>query len=153
MISIARYCATGVALLALSSCSTLTLEHVDFGWPVESVLPVSNAHTIEEGRYGISCSVANVAREEFQDSTALRGVKLRLLRNGEGFYFLTGPRFKHVYVFKPGPHELSLKSSIEVSKTALQNPALNQRPPYVELVDGDMFKIMLTSDEIAEGKK
>ena len=153
MISIARYCAFGAVLLALSSCSTLTLEHVDFSWPVESVLTVSNTHTIEEGRYGLTCSVANVAREEFQDSTALRGTKLRILRNGEGYYFLTGARFKNVYVLTPGEGTLTLKARIAVSETGLTNPALNQRPPFVQLLDASAPARLLSSDDIVEEHK
>ena len=144
-----------VAVLPLlfCSCTSLQIENVDYGWPVESVLTVSDGNTISEGRYIVSCRVAKIAEEEFKDSTALRGTSVRLIRNAEGFYFLTGPRFKNVYVFKPGPAELSLKSKIEVSKTGLTNPALNQRAPYVELLDGETFQKMLSSDEIVEGKK
>ncbi len=142
-----------IVLVALPSCSSLTLERVDFGWPVESVLTVSDTNTIDDVRYAVTCSVARLAAEEFQDSTALRGAKLRLLRNTEGYYFLTGPKFKHVYIFQQSPRELKLKNALEVTKTGLQNPALNQRPPHVELIDGDTFKRLLTSDDIVEGKK
>ncbi len=140
-------------LIALSGCSSLRIDNVDFGWPVESVVSVSDGNMIEEGRYIVSCSVSKIAEEEFQDSTALRGQKLRLIRSAEGYYFLTGPKFKNVYVFQSGTGELSLESKIEVSKNGLRNPALNQRPPYVELLDGDSFRRLLTSDEIVEGKK
>lgn len=139
--------------LLLPACSSLRVDHVNYGWPVESVVTVTDANSIEEGRYIISCSVAKIAFEEFQDSSALRGAKLRLLRSNEGYYFLTGPRFKNVYVFESRESELSLNSKIEVSKTGLVDPALNQRPPFIELIDGDAFRKLLTSDEIVEGKK
>jgi len=141
------------ALLCLSGCSVLMLEQVDFGWPVESVVTVSSSNTIEDVRYSVRTGVGPLAREEFQDSTALRGARLRLLRNSAGFYFLTGPRFKHVYVFAPGPSTLTLNRAIPVTETGLKDPALNQRPPYVELVDGDNFRRLLTSDDIVEVKK
>ncbi len=80
-------------------------------------------------------------------------MKVRLIRSSEGYYFLTGPRFKNVYVFESGEAELSLKTKIEVSKGGLANPALNQRPPNIELVDGDSFRKLLSSDDIVEGKK
>ena len=145
---------TTVLLFALSfllpACASLTIENVEFGWPVESVLTVSDRNTVEERRYGVGFSVAPVAGEEFQDSTALAGKTVRLLRSGEGFYYLTGAGFKHVYVFAPAPRELRLKKSIEVSTTGLKEPALNQRPPYVELVDGKTKKT-LSSDDVVEG--
>jgi hypothetical protein len=141
------------SISAFSGCSSLTLQRVEFGWPVEAVVTVSNNNMIEEVRHGFSCRVGDLAVEEFKDSTALYGTKLRLLRSSEGYYFVTGPRFKNVYVFAPGAHELVLRSAINVSETGLQNPALNQRPPYIELLDGDAIHLMLTSDDIAGGKK
>jgi hypothetical protein len=143
-----------LCMVLLLSCSSLTLENVDYGWPVESVTTVSPTNMVSEGRYALSFSVAPIAQEEFQDTTALRGSQVRILRNQEGYYFLTGPRFKHVYVFKPGRHELNEQKIIEISQTGLQNPALNLRPPYVELLDGEGFrKIMDRSGIVEEGKQ
>jgi len=148
-----KICFAPAALLVFSSCSSLKMDYVDFGWPVESVVTVSSVNKIEDLRYSVSAWVAGLAQEEFQDSTALHGAKLRLLRSSEGYYFLTGPRFKHVYVFSPGPSSLILNKSIPVAEGGLRNPALNQRTPYVEVVDGDNFHVLLTSDDIVEVKK
>jgi hypothetical protein len=141
------------AALSIVSCSGFQLDRVNFGWPVESVVTVGSNNLIEDVRYAVTAGVGALAMEEFQDSTALRGAKLRLLRSTEGYYFLTGPRFRHVYVFSPGASSLALNSSILVSEAGLREPALNLRPPYVELVDGDTFRRLLTSDDIAEVKK
>jgi hypothetical protein len=140
-------------VFTFSSCGSLSLQWVDYSWPVESVLKVSQNNTVEEGRYAISIRVTNLAIEEFQDSTALVGVSLRLLRSEEGFYFITGPKFKSVYVFNPGPKELNLRSKVEVSEAGMKSPALNQRAPYVEVVDGKDWKRLLTSDSVVEEKK
>ncbi len=143
-----------LCMVLLLSCSSLTLENVDYAWPVESVTTVSPTNMVTEGRYSLSFDIAPVAQEEFQDTTALRGSQIRILRVQEGYYFLTGPKFKHVYVFKPGRHELKEEKIIEISQTGLQNPALNLRPPYVELLDGDSFRrIMDRSGIIEEGKQ
>ena len=143
-----------LCMVLLLSCSSLTLDNVDYGWPVESVTTVSSENMVTEGRYSLNFNIAPVAQEEFQDTTALRGSKIRILRDQEGYYFLTGPRFKHVYVFKPGRHELKEEKIIEISQTGLQNPALNLRPPYVELIDGEGFKrIMDRGGIIEDGKK
>ncbi len=86
-----------------------------------------------------------------QDSTALIGKKVRILRNDEGYYFMTAQGFKNVYVFSPDVNGLSKESIIMVSETGLRNPALNLRPPYVELLDNDGFRRLLTHSDIAEG--
>lgn len=139
--------------LGLQSCSTLTLQWVDYSWPVESVLKVSKNNTIDEGRYAISMRVTNLALEEMADSTALIGTSLRLIRSEDGYYFITGPKFKHVYVFTPSARELNLKTRIQVTETGLTAPAFNQRTPYVELLDGKGWRKLLTSDGIAEEGK
>lgn len=138
---------------AFSSCASLSLQWVDYSWPVESVLKVSQHNTIDEGRYAITIRVTYLALEEFEDSTALIGTSVRLIRSEEGYYFVTGPRFKNVYVFTPGASELNLKSRIHVSDAGLKSPALNQRTPYIELLDGKTMKQLLTSDNVVEEKQ
>ena len=142
-----------VITLTLPACSSLRLENVDFGWPVESPLTVSATNIVEDMRYAVAFPVAQLAMAEFADSAALRGITLRVIRNHEGFYFVTGPRFKHVYIFAPRASSLVQSAALEVSTTGLTAPAFNLRPPYVELIDGGANARLLTSSEIVEGKK
>jgi hypothetical protein len=137
--------------LLLSGCG-LTIEGVHYGWPVESVLTVGPDNRVADGHNGVSFSVAEIAQEEFQDSSALQSKQVRLLRSDEGYYFLTARGFKNVYVFSPGPAKLHVKSRLAVAPNGLLDPALNQRTPYVELVDGTSVK-KLTSNDILEGGK
>ena len=141
------------ALMILSACSSLTIRDVNYGWPVESVLPVGPENRVEDRRYSVTFDASALAYAEFQDSTALQGTSLRLLRNEEGFYFITGRRFKHVYVFQQEAHELSLVTQIQVLPTGLKDPALNQRPPHVELIDGKEVRLLLTTGGIDEETK
>ncbi len=139
------------------SCASLTLENVNFGWPVESALTVSEKNTIDDVRYGLTCNVASLAVEEFQDTSALKGKILRVLRNPQGYYFVTGAGFNYVYVFGPGEGTLSLHKSISMGNTEkdepvrLADPALNQRPPNVELLDGKL-RHLLSPDGIIENE-
>jgi len=136
----------------LTGCSSLTLQNVDFGWPVESVLTVDRHGSIADPQRGLSADLTPLSVAELQDSLALRGMTVRIIRSSEGFYFLTSARFKNVYVFSPGEKELSLKKAIEVSPQGLRDPALNQRPPHVELLDAGLPKpVLLTSGGIVEG--
>jgi hypothetical protein len=146
-----RFSLASLAVVSLASCG-MTVENVHYAWPVESVLPVGDDNIVQDGRHSLQFSVAAIAEEEFENVGALRGKEIRLLRSVEGYYFLTAKRFKHVYVLKPAPSELRLESRIAVAPNGLQDPAFNQRPPYVELLDGGKA-IRLTSDEIVEGKK
>jgi hypothetical protein len=141
-----------VPLALFPACSPLTLEQVNFGWPVESAITVNSLNRAEEGRYALSFPAGPLAFMEFKDSTILLGASLRVIRNTGGFYFVTGPRFKNVYVFSPEPGALKLLNTIEVSQTGLNTPALNQRPPYIELLDGNAPARYLTNAALHEGK-
>jgi hypothetical protein len=144
---------TGIScclLLALTGCSSLTIKDVSFGWPVESVVSVSQTNMVDDVRYAVAFRVAAIAMEEFGDSTALSGATVRLIRNAEGYYFLTGERFRHVYVLTPGKSELSLHQKVLVDPNGLTNPAMNQRPPLIELLDMNMVKARLSSDGIVK---
>jgi hypothetical protein len=140
----------------LSSCASVRLEPADFGWPVESALTVTTANTVEEARYCVTFNVAALAAEEFKDTSALKGGTVRVLRSADGFYFVTGNGFEHVYVFTADGPALSLKEKIRVvpeqenGRKGLRNPALNQRTPYVEMLDENGVRVLLTSGGIAE---
>jgi len=137
----------------LASCSPLTLNNVDFGWPVESVVTVGNDNMIQERRYGLALNVAGLATEEFADSNALKRASLRVLRSQEGYYYITGRQFKHVYVLKPGAAELVAKSKIKVGEHGLHNPALNLRPPHVVLLDENGVRVYLDSDDVVKNPR
>ncbi len=134
----------------LSACASLTLEQVDYAWPVESVLTVQENNTVTEGRHALTFNVAPLAEKEFHNPNALKGKEIRILRNTEGYYFITAPQFKHVYVMTPQAGELTLHSQLEVSQQGLRKPALNQRTPYVEVLDGTSLRLLLTGDDILE---
>lgn len=136
----------------LAGCSSVTLRDVDFSWPVESVLTVDRKGAVEDPQRGITANLTPLSMEEFQDSVTVRGMKVHMIRSHEGYYFFTAPRFKCVYVFAPGERELTLKSAIEVAPQGLREPALNQRPPHVELIDPSLAApLRLTNDGILQG--
>lgn len=83
--------------------------------------------------------------EETQDSLSFAGKTIRLIRNNEGYYFMTSNDFKHVYVFSVEKNAFSLQNKILVNETGLSNPAFNQRSPYIELLD-DAKIYKLTSE-------
>lgn len=141
-----------VLLLLLPGCSSVTLENANFAWPVETVLTVNSMNVIEEGRHFFAVNVAPLAQAEFQDSTALRGKPLRVIRNTNGYYFVTGPRFKRVYVFRAGEGAFEGVTSIQVSETGLNQPALNQRPPFIELLDGNAPPRYLSNSDFLQEK-
>jgi hypothetical protein len=135
-----------------AACSVLTLQPANFSWPLESVLPVDDNGKVTEDRYAIEVNTIGLFFEEFQDSLSYKGKEIRMIRDNQGFYFLTASNFKNVYVFKVDEGKLVQENKIFLSEFGLQTPAFNQRDPYVELVDGT-YKMNLTHKGTEGGSK
>jgi len=134
-------------IILFNACSTLRLKPANFAWPVESVLQADENGIITNERYSLSFNTAGVFYEEFKDSAGYKNTEIRLLRNTNGYYFLTAMNFKNVYVFEIDDGDLVLENKILVDANGLENPALNQREAFVELISGEI-KLFLTKDGI-----
>jgi len=139
-------------ILITAACSVLRLQPANFSWPLESVLSVDDNGKVAEDRYSIEVNTIGLFFEEFQDSLSYRGKEVRMIRDNQGFYFMTASNFKNVYVFKADEGTLKLEKKIFISEFGLQTPAFNQRNPYIELVDGTN-KMNLTHKGIEGGSK
>ncbi|MHB1686040.1 MAG: hypothetical protein ACYCVH_01470 [Ignavibacteriaceae bacterium] len=142
-----------LSFLFIAACSTLILKPADFAWPVESVLNVDNNGKVDLQRYSISFDTRKLFLKETGDSLGYQNQQLRVIRNSKGYYFMVANNFKNVYVFNVDDGAFHLEKKIEISdKTKLQNPAFNQRPPFIELVYGenDSSKVNLTEKGISK---
>jgi len=139
-------------ILITAACSVLTLQPANFSWPLESVLPVNDNGKVTEDRYSIEVNTVGLFFEEFQDSLSYKGKEIRMIRDNQGFYFLTSTNFKNVYVFKADEGKLVQENKIFISEFGLKTPAFNQRDPYIELIDGTN-KMNLTHKGIDGGSK
>jgi len=126
-----------ILLAAIESCSSVVLKPADFYWPIESVLKVDNKGFVEDQRYSIIVKVKTLFFEEFADSNNFTGKEIRMIRDKNGYCYMTGKDFKNVYVFFPVEAGFKLYEKILISEDkAMSNPAFNQKSPYIELIDG-----------------
>jgi hypothetical protein len=139
-------------LVFATACSTLKLKQADFAWPVESVIAVDENGKVSDDRYSISFDTKTLFFEETEDSSAYVGKKLRMLRDINGYYFITAEKFKNVYVFQMDNGAMVLNKKIFISELGMEDPALNQRAPYIELIDGSK-RLYLTINGIDRNKK
>jgi hypothetical protein len=143
---------TIVVATLLFSCSSLTLTPAEFSWPLESVLKIDNNGFVKEDRNSISFDTKALFLEETEDSLGYAGKTLHLIRNNEGYYFMTAVDFKNVYVFTVEENAFSLENKIQINETGLKNPAFNQRKPFIELLD-DAVTYKLSSEAIEGDEK
>ena len=143
------------ALIA-SSCTPLTLRPADFSWPVEEVQAPDGNGTVTIKRYDFQFNAKPLLFEELKDSVHVTHHALRVIRDQDGYYFMTAKDFKNVYVFTQGEGSLKLEKKIEVSEKGLDAPAMNQRPPFIQLVNADNAKaapVLLSRSGVEEGGK
>lgn len=133
-----------LTLIAMAGCTSLTLAPSDFAWPVESELTADRNGMVREDRYHLAFGLKPLLFSEFQDSLKVEGKTIRIIRDRQGYYFVTGPKFKNVYVFEHAEAGLVQVNKILVNEAGLGNPALNQRPPHIQLLNGREKPILLT---------
>lgn len=141
-----------LSLLGLYSCATIELKPADFSWPIESVLKIDDNGNAKEERYTFSFNIKPLFFEEMQDSLAYLDREVRIIRNMEGYYFITASGFRNVYIFKSSEGALLMESKVPVNEDGLQHPVFNQRSPLIELIDGNN-KYYLSGNGIERGLK
>jgi len=139
-------------LVFAAACSTLKLQQADFAWPVESVIIVDGNGKVSDDRYSIRFDTKSLFFEETEDSSAYEGKKIRMLRDINGYYFITAEKFKNVYVFRMDNGSMALHNKIFISEFGIEDPSLNQRSPYIELINGGK-SLYLTNNGIDRNKK
>lgn len=140
-----------ICCVIISGCSSLTLSPVHYQWPVESVLTVDEKGMVDETRYNMTFNVKSLLFDETADSVHVSGIELRIIRDASGYYYITAPKFKNVYVFASDEGKLKLERKILISEAGIASPAFNQRPPYIQLLNGKEKPLLLSRGGIQQG--
>lgn len=149
IMKIIKYLFIPILILLSSACTSLILKPAYFAWPVEVVGTPDEKGLVSEKRFAFSFNAEALFMEEFGGNIDSSSTELRIIRDVLGFYLITGPAFKNVYVFEGEEGELELENKIKVTEKGLESPAFNQRAPYIELIDGSN-KYLLTHKGIEE---
>jgi hypothetical protein len=142
-----------LSFLVLAGCSSLILKPADFAWPIESVQKVDHKGMFEEQRYNFSVNVKGLLFAETQDSVNVTKHTLHLIRDSKGYYFITGAKFKNVYVFEQTEGGLKLASKILIKEQGLDDPAFNQKSSHIQLLNEKDKPVLLSKEGIQEGGK
>jgi hypothetical protein len=145
-----------VLAILLTGCSALMLRPADFSWPIEVAVKPDGNGTVQVARYQVSFNTKALLFAELKDSVAVTKHTIHILRDQAGYYFITAKDFKNVYVFGQINSALKLENKILVSEKGLEAPALNQKVPYVHLINENKenaVPVVLTKDGIIEGGK
>lgn len=127
---------SGIILGILVGCgSKMTIKRVNYSQPLETVLEPSENGEVEALEYGLSFNIKPIQYKETNDTTSVTTDKVHLIRNSSGYYFLTASGYNNVYVLRPVTGSLKLQKAIQITENGLDQPAFNQRDPYIQLIE------------------
>lgn len=143
------------SLLAFSGCTFLVLKPVDFSWLVESKLTTDANGSIKGDPRSFQCNLKELFLEEEGPGGLARLEKrtINVIRDRDGYYFMTSPGFKSVYVFKSSEGELSLTKKVLITESGMEAPYFNYRAAGIELNANGKEFLLNKSGIITGGNK
>lgn len=145
-----------IASVLLTGCKqSMVISNVDYSQSIESVLQPAKDGTVEDPKHGIVFNIKPIQYAETQDTSSVTTKQLRYIRGQEGYYYLTAPNYKNVYVMAPEKGKLVLKESLKVANKGISKPAFNQRMTHIQLINrttGDVWKVKAESIEKEESQ-
>ncbi|MEI7905816.1 MAG: hypothetical protein WCI84_00515 [Bacteroidota bacterium] len=143
--------------LAFVGCSSLQLQPADFSWAAEEIVEVGAKGMVEAKRYSVAFNVTALLAKEFETDTmeAKNTKEVRLIRDKAGFYYLTGKKFKNVYVLAQGDGTLGVSNTLTISaEKTMDDPKFDQKDSYIELWNGkEKYQLTKGGAQPLGGKK
>lgn len=124
-----------VAVLLTGCKQSMVISEVDYSQSIESVLEPDENGLIEDQKHGLKFNIKPMQYAETQDTSSITTEQVRYIRGQEGYYYLTAPNYKHVYVMAPEEGKLKLKEKLKILDEGIEKPAFNQRPSYIQLIN------------------
>ena len=140
------------ASLALPGCA-LTLKPVDFSWSYESVLSAGADGVVRGEPKTIAFNAQELFREETGQAGPIEGKTVRLIRNDQGYYFVTSPGFRHVYIFSGADSALKLWNKVLIDEKGMEKPFFNRRERGIELAANGKVYLLNKDGIVPEVKK
>lgn len=143
---------TLIAIGLFAGCSSgVILKPADFSWPIEAVMKTDAKGFIQDSRNSISVNIKELLFTETGDSTNVSKWNIHVIRDAAGYYFVVAAKFRNVYVLSHADGGLKIEKKIPVNEAGLQDPAFNQRSPFVQLLHGKDRPVSLSKDGIQQG--
>lgn len=143
--------------LAMIGCTPLQLQPADFAWQADEILEINSKGMVIAKQYSVAFTVTPLLAKEFAtDSMAAKNTnEVRLIRDKAGFYYLTGKKFKNVYVLAQSDGALAVSNTIVIyAEKAMDDPKFDQKESYIELWNGkEKFQLTKGGATVLGGKK
>lgn len=123
------------ALIVTGCKQSMVISKVDYSQSIESVLSPDENGVVKDVQHGLTFNILPLQYAETQDTSSVTTNEVRYIRGQEGYYYITAPNYKNVYVMAPEKSKLKLKKKLNISETGIAQPALNQRSTFIQLVN------------------
>jgi hypothetical protein len=134
--------------LILFSCSSLKIENVKYGWGGEYFANPDENGLINIPKSSMQFSVLPILNAE-KLSDKPKDFKFRIIRDEEGYFYITANKFIYVWIFKSGEASLVLHDKIKIfDGKALDDPKFNEHKPNIKLFLNDGKEFLLNKDGI-----
>lgn len=147
---------TMIATVLLAGCKqSMVISKVDYSQSIESVLQPDEEGTVKDIKHGLTFNIKPIQYAETQDTSSVTTNQVRYIRGQEGYYYITAPNYKNVYVMAPEKGKLVLKETLKTSKDGISKPAFNQRMTHIQLLNrttGEVWKVYTESIEKEESQ-
>ncbi len=125
-----------VAAIVFTGCKqSMVISEVDYSQSIESVLEPDEDGVVNDKKHGLKFNIKPIQFAETQDTSSVTTKQLRYIRGQEGYYYVTAPDYKHVYVMAQEKGTLKLTEKMKVSDGGIEKPAFNQRMSYIQLIN------------------
>lgn len=141
------------AVLVTGCKQSMVISKVDYSQSIESVLQPNEDGVVKDVRHGLTFNIKPLQYAETRDTSSVTVEQVRFIRGKEGFYYITAPDFKNVYVMSPEKGKLKLTKKLAVSESGLSEPALNQRTSHIQLLSRETGESWKLFPEGAEKEK
>jgi len=142
-------CVAALAL-ALPNCASMTIKPADFSWSYESVLTADSAGIVSGEPKTIAFDAGVLFRAEDKAQGTAANKTVRIIRDREGYYFVTAAGFKHVYIYDSARGSLTLHKKVLIAEQGMEKPFFNRREQGIELgANGQAY--LLTRKGIVSG--
>lgn len=145
-----------IAAVLLAGCKqSMVISKVDYSQSIESVLQPDEDGIITDVKHGLTFNIKPIQYAETQDTSSVTTKQVRYIRGQEGYYYITAPNYKNVYVMAPEKGKLVLKETLKATDKGIAKPAFNQRMTHIQLLNrstGEVWKVNAESIEKEESQ-
>jgi hypothetical protein len=139
-----------VFAMFISSCSSFKIENVTYGWSAEYIASPDDNGNFTVPKHSMVLNLTKVFQEEKITDPPSK-FNIHIIRDDEGYYFITSDKFIFVWVFESREKSLKLYDKLNLlDNKPLNDPKFNEQKPNVKLFMRDAKEFIINKDGVVK---